>query len=76
MLPRSWLSQGVVSALSMCIGHGLGVLGTAIVRAVMTWRGWRGPGPELRHRTRRVLAVAGGVAGRPTTARSLGAEQP
>lgn len=63
LLPRSWLSQGVVSALSLCIGYGLGVLGAAIVRGVMTWRGWRGPRSDLRRRTRRVLAVAAGVAG-------------
>ncbi len=58
LLPRAWMFQAAISALSFLVGYGLGVLGALIVRATLRRLGRDGPTTSARTRARRVLVVA------------------
>ena len=58
LLPRSWLFQGVISALSLLVGYAVGVLGALTTRAVLRALHRDGPDGPTRAQARRILAVA------------------
>ncbi len=66
LLPHPPISQGVVSALSLLIGYGLGGLVIGAALAVIRRLGWQGPSAGVRRAARwtfLVAAVLGVVAG-------------
>ncbi|MBK9178681.1 MAG: alpha/beta-hydrolase family protein [Acidimicrobiales bacterium] len=57
LLPRSWVSQAAVSAISLMIGYGVGVLLAVLGRAAARWSGSGGPGAGTVRRAWQVLAA-------------------
>lgn len=47
LIPRSWLTQGLVSGVCVAIGYGIGVLAGRLVESFLSRRG-RGPSPRQR----------------------------
>lgn len=62
LLPRPASSQGVVSALALLVGYGIGGLALLAFRAQRERTGWFTPTAEQRRIGRLVLAVATGLA--------------
>jgi len=54
LLPRAWYLQAVMSAVTVAIGYGIGLLIGWLLRSLIPWR----PGPGLRRGARWALAVA------------------
>jgi uncharacterized membrane protein len=57
LLPRGWLTQGIIAGITAAIGYGLGVTVAWFVRAVTDRR----PSEGVRRRAWQVLAVTGPV---------------
>jgi uncharacterized membrane protein len=54
LLPRAWYLQAVMSAVTVAIGYGIGLLVGWLLRSLIPWR----PGPGLRRAARWALLVA------------------
>ncbi|MGH3262612.1 MAG: alpha/beta hydrolase, partial [Trebonia sp.] len=54
LLPREWYLQAAMSAVTVAIGYGLGLLAGWLLRSLVRWR----PGRRLRLAARLALAVA------------------
>ncbi|MFM8598084.1 MAG: alpha/beta hydrolase [Mycobacterium sp.] len=62
LLPRDWISAGVIGGLNAAIGYGIGVLAGAVVRAViLRGRSWWPPSRRVRYAAQ--AAVVGAAAG-------------
>lgn len=64
LLPRDWISAGVIGGLNAAIGYGIGVLAGAVVRAViLRGRNWWPPSRRVRYAVQAgVVAAAAGAS--------------
>lgn len=64
LLPRDWISAGVIGGINAAVGYGIGVLAAVAVRGLMLrGRNWWPPSRRVRLRMQTATAAAAIVAG-------------
>ena len=59
LLPRDWLSGGIIGGINAAIGYGIGVvIGAAVGRLVLRGRHWWPPRPRVRYGLQAAVVVA------------------